>query len=48
METARAPIDADVRLIVRRGKDGSHHHFEVTDDVDVEGYIIALEVTDEA
>jgi hypothetical protein len=44
IETARAPIDAEATIIVRTAKDGSHRHFEVTDDMDAEGYRIALEL----
>jgi hypothetical protein len=47
IETARAPIDAEARIIVRTAKDGSHRHFEVTDDLDAEGYRIAIKVLDE-
>jgi hypothetical protein len=47
VETAHQPIDAEVRVIVRTAKDGTHRHFEVTDDVDADGYVIALEVSDE-
>jgi hypothetical protein len=47
IETARAPIDAEARIVARTAKDGSHRHFEVTDDVDAEGYRIALEVPPE-
>jgi hypothetical protein len=48
IETARAPIDAEARIIIRTAKDGSHRHFEVTDDVDAEGYRIALEVREDS
>jgi hypothetical protein len=47
VETAHAPIDATVREIVRTAKDGTHRHFEVTDDIDADGYVIALELPDE-
>ena len=47
VETAHEPIGADVAVIVRLAKDGTHRHFEVTDDVDADGYFIALEVPDE-
>lgn len=44
IETAREPIDADARMNVRTAKHGSDRHFEVTDDVDADGYRIALEL----
>jgi hypothetical protein len=47
IETAREPIDAAIKMIVRSAKDGSHHHFEVTDDRDADGYVIALEMSDD-
>jgi hypothetical protein len=47
VETTRMPIDAQVRMIVRQAKDGSHRHFEVTDEIDAEGYVIAIELSDE-
>jgi hypothetical protein len=47
VETPRQPIDAAVTTIVRQAKDGTHRHFEVTDDVDADGYVIALELTEE-
>jgi hypothetical protein len=31
----------------RRDGDRSHRHFEVTDDIDADGYVIALELPDE-
>ena len=48
VETPRQPIDAAVRMIVRQAKDGTSRHFEVTDDVDADGYVIALEMTEES
>jgi hypothetical protein len=48
VETTRVPIDAAVKMIVRQGKDGTHRHFEVTDDIDADGYVIALELSDES
>jgi hypothetical protein len=48
LETALAPIDATVTMIVRQAKDGTHRHFEVTDDVDADGYVIALELPEES
>ena len=47
VETPRQPIDAEVKMIVRQAKDGTHRHFELTDDIDVDGYVIAIEVSDE-
>ena len=47
VETARQPIEAGVTTIVRRAKDGTHRHFEVTEDIDADGYVIALELSDE-
>jgi hypothetical protein len=44
VETPRQPIDAGVAVIVRLAKDGTHRHFEVTDDIDADGYVIALEL----
>jgi hypothetical protein len=31
-------------VIVRLAKDGTHSHFEVTDEVDADGYVIAREL----
>ena len=47
VETARQPIDPGVTTIVRQAKDGTHRHFEVTEDIDADGYVIALELSDE-
>ena len=44
VETTREPIDAGVKVIIRQAKDGTHRHFEVTDDIDADGYVIALEL----
>ena len=44
VETPREPIDAEVKVIIRLAKDGTHRHFELTDDFDADGYIIALEL----
>lgn len=44
VETAHQPIDAEVTTIIRTAKDGTHRHFEVTDDLDADGYIIAREL----
>jgi hypothetical protein len=44
IETAQQPINADVRVIIRTAKDGTHRHFEVTEDLDAEGYVIAREL----
>ena len=44
VETAHQPIDAEVRTIIRTAKDGTHRHFDVTDDIDADGYVIALEL----
>jgi hypothetical protein len=44
VETPRQPIDPGVAVIVRLAKDGTHRHFEVTDDIDADGYVIALEL----
>jgi hypothetical protein len=46
VETAHEPIDAAVTVIIRQAKDGTHRHFEVTDDIDADGYVIALELPD--
>ena len=43
VETPRQPIDAGVTMIVRQAKDGTQRHFEVTGDIDADGYVIALE-----
>jgi hypothetical protein len=48
VETAREAIDPEVTVIVRTAKDGTHRHFEVTDDLDADGYVIALELPDES
>ena len=47
VETARNSIEAGVTVIIRQAKDGTHRHFAVTDDVDGEGYVIALELPDD-
>ena len=47
VETAVKPIAAEVTVIIRQAKDGTHRHFEVTDDIDADGYVIALELPDE-
>ena len=47
VETAHGPIDAEVKVIVRLAKDGTHRHFEVTDDVDADGYVIAIELAND-
>ena len=47
METAHQPIDAQVTAIIRQAKNGTHRHFEVTEDLDADGYVIALELPDE-
>jgi hypothetical protein len=47
VETAHEPIGADVEVIIRLAKDGTHRHFEVTDDLDAEGYVIAFELPGE-
>ena len=47
VETAHEPIGADVKVIVRLAKDGTHRHFEVTDDLDRDGYVIAIELADD-
>jgi hypothetical protein len=44
VETPREPIDEGVAVIVRLAKDGTHRHFEVTEDLDADGYVIALEL----
>jgi len=44
VEQARVPIDKDVRMIIRLAADGTRHHFEITDDVDADGFVIAREV----
>ena len=48
VETTRVPIDAEVKMIVRQAKDGTHRHFEVTDEIDADGYVIAIELSDES
>jgi hypothetical protein len=47
VETAHQPIDAGATVIVRHAKDGTHRHFEVTDGIDADGYVIALELPGE-
>ena len=47
VEAAHEPIGAEVKVIVRLAKDGTHRHFEVTDDVDADGYVIAIELADD-
>jgi hypothetical protein len=47
VETPHEPIDTNVQVIVRIAKDGTHRHFEVTGDVDPDGYVIALELADD-
>ena len=47
VETPRQPIDAGVTVIIRQAKDGTHRHFEVTENIDADGYVIALELPDE-
>jgi hypothetical protein len=47
VETTRMPIEAEVKMIVRQAKDGSHRHFEVTDEIDADGYVIAIELSDD-
>ena len=44
VETPHQPIDAGVTVIIRLAKDGTHRHFEVTEDIDADGYVIALEL----
>lgn len=44
VETAHEPIGAEVTMIVLTAKDGTQRHFEVTDDLDDDGYVIALEL----
>jgi hypothetical protein len=44
VEEARAPIAADVTMIIRLAADGTHHHFELTDDIDADGCVVAIEV----
>lgn len=44
VETPHQPIDPAVTMIIRQAKDGTHRHFEVTDDLDGDGYVIALEL----
>ena len=48
VETPHYPIDAAVTMIIRQAKDGTHRHFEVTDDRDTDGYVIALERPDDS
>ena len=43
VETPHQPIDEAVRMIVRQAKDGTHRHVAVTDDLDADGYVVALE-----
>jgi hypothetical protein len=47
VEAAHEPIGVEVQVIVRLAKDGTHRHFEVTDDVDADGYVIAIELADD-
>jgi hypothetical protein len=44
IEEARHPIDAEATMIIRLGKDGTHHHFELTEDIDADGFVVAIEV----
>jgi hypothetical protein len=44
VETASHPIETGVTMIIRQAKDGTHRHFEVTEDVDADGYVIAIEL----
>jgi hypothetical protein len=48
VEATRVPIDTTVKMIVRQAKDGTHRHFEVTDEIDADGYVIAIELSDES
>jgi hypothetical protein len=48
IEALREPLDAAVTTIVRTGTDGRHHYFEVTDDLDQDGFVIAREVPSDA
>lgn len=47
VETAQGTIDSEVTVIIRTAKDGTHRHFEVTEDVDADGYVIAVELADD-
>jgi hypothetical protein len=47
VETPHKAIDAGVTVIGRLAKDGTHRHFEVTEDIDADRYVIALELPDE-
>ena len=47
IETAHGPIDPEVTVIIRTAKDGTHRHFEVTENIDADGYVIALELPDD-
>jgi hypothetical protein len=47
VETTQEPIEADGTMFVR-AKDRRQRHFEVTDALDGDGYIIALEVPEQA
>ena len=47
VETAHEPIEAEVKVIVRLAKDGTPRHFEVTDDIHADGYVIAIELADD-
>jgi hypothetical protein len=47
VETAREPIEAGVEVIVRQATEGTRRHFAITADSDADGYVIAIEVTDE-
>jgi hypothetical protein len=44
IEEARQPIDAETTMIIRLAADGTHRHFELTGDVDADGFVIAIEV----
>jgi hypothetical protein len=44
VEEARHPIDAEAKMIIRLAADGTHRHFELTDDLDADGFVIAREV----
>ena len=44
VEEARRPIDAGTTMIIRLAADGTHHHFELTSDIDADGFVVAIEV----
>lgn len=44
VETVREPIDTQATTLVRTSSDRCSHYFEVTKEIDREGFVIAREV----